>query len=538
MKKIYSLFILTFFFGINIFSQNEVIFSSNGVLCEEICDGIIFIEVDEFQTNSEPPFDIQYTELNTGNSFIFEIEDYSGTIEGLCGGNYDIEVGLSESCDFTFTQSIPVIEYIPDYSRTYTAGNDASFRNVFFQLTNPIPNESVTFKLIRSLTGEVLCESQFNEISNTRNCPNLNSTEEYCAVFTRTNGCEYEDCFIVPGQNCLNELNISLVSSTDECREFSDGSLEVSVELNECTEYNIAWTSGGIGLVADYLKAGNYCVTAISKDCEDCRTVACFDVGSAPDGCEQNIPCEEILANEVLITTDFIFFNTSTNTCEGGSFNFDASGSSVYPVTISVSQQPGEGCIQNNSPIELTESNLISSYMVNCSDFNSSNCAGEYCFDIQRPGCPVTTFCRFIQFCQGKARNSKELACLYTGDGGQTGNNSGTENLEEIPSVEIGLDRGASIQTNSSSLLLAKIFPNPFITDINIQIENNNSQNVQIVLMDIYGRTVLSERQELTKGINMISLQPSVNLVSGIYALTIIDQQQKKYTQLITRVNN
>jgi len=354
---------------------------------------------------------------------------------------------------------------------------------------------------------------------------------------------EYDDYCFIEGQTCPDELNIILESITDECQGFANGSIEVSIGLNNCEAYNIAWSSGDIGLVADDLKAGRYCVTAIAKDCENCRSVACFYVGSAPAGCDNDIPCKEILANEVRIDTDGIFFNTSTNTCEGGIVNFDASGSSVFPVMVSVVSQSNDGCISNSFPIELTEFNSLGSFAVDCFNPNSQNCAGEYCFNVERAGCPITTFCRTIQYCEGKSRNDKGLACFTKGDGGQTGNSPGKESIITTPPstgsdlFEIGLEKTAPLQDNIT-LTLAKIYPNPFTKNINIELESIDHQSVQVELTDIYGRTVISEIQQLTKGVNFIRLQPSSNLASGIYALTITDQHQKKYTRLITRMNN
>ncbi len=363
---------------------------------------------------------------------------------------------------------------------------------------------------------------------------------------TNLQGGEYEiiidldedgSCFFFY-QGSLHEIVISLIEIEDECRDFANGSIFVEIEGIGCAGHFAAWSNGDIGNKADNLSAGEYCIEVACANDTDCRVKECFTLGNAPDGCDDNIPCQEILANEVLVTTDFIFFNTSTNTCEGGSFNFDASGSSAYPVTISISSQEDDGCIANTTPISLTQFNPFGAFDVNCLSSNSNACAGKYCFDVERPGCPVVNFCRNIDICRGKSRDSKNIACLELSDGGPSGDKPKKTRLEEIPPMQIGLDREVTIQSNAVSLTLAKVFPNPFTTDIHIQIESANAQNVQVVLMDIYGRTVLYERKELIGGMNLINLQPSVGLASGIYALTVIDQQQKKYTELITRMNN
>jgi len=54
----------------------------------------------------------------------------------------------------------------------------------------------------------------------------------------------------------------------------------------------------------------------------------------------------------------------------------------------------------------------------------------------------------------------------------------------------------------------------------------------------MYGRLVLQNSKQLISGENVISLELASNLASGIYALTIIDKDQKRYTQLLTKMNN
>jgi len=210
-------------------------------------------------------------------------------------------------------------------------------------------------------------------------------------------------------------------------------------------------------------------------------------------------------------------------------------------VTVSVASQSNDGCILS-SFIQLTQTNPVDDLEVNCFNLNSQVCAGKYCFDIQRAGCPVYQICRNIKFCRGKSRDSKELGCLKGGDGGSTGNPR-LKISEEVSPIAGGnlleLYTGKIVpQENNTGLTLTKVYPNPFTTDISIQLESTDEQAVQVELADIYGRTVIRKVQQLTKGINLIELQPSNNLASGIYALIITDQHQKKYTQLITRMNN
>ncbi len=409
-------------------------------------------------------------------------------------------------------------------------------------------NFPIMIKVIDA-NGNDFCSRLISSSEEEASCIGIEIGESYCVEYTDASGCVYESCFTTPGESCPDPIFVTADNITPECEKSYNGAINILIEGNSCERYVVKWDNeweiGEFGqneFQLTGLKTGNYCVTVADINCDDCETSTCFVVPEIPQPCESG-NCQEALANEVLIETEFIFFNTLTNSCEGGSFKFDATGSSVFPVNISVSQQSGDGCIAIGTQISLTELDPSDSYAVNCFDFNNSNCAGEYCFNVQRAGCPVTTFCRTIEYCEGKSRGSKEIACFVNGDGGQGGSNTGKENLEIAPPitgdnpVELGLEKTAPLEDNTT-LTLAKIYPNPFTTDINIQLESIDEQTVQVELTDIYGRTVIREIQELTKGVNLIRLQPSNNLASGIYALTIIDQHQKKYTQLITRMNN
>lgn len=369
-------------------------------------------------------------------------------------------------------------------------------------------------------------------------CVGLIVGENYCIRFTGNNGCIYENCFTVPNENCIEPIFISVDNITPECNGYRNGSISVNVSSNTCNEYNIAWDSGDIGPIVDDLPAGTHCVYVLGKgDCEDCQSIACFEVGVAPAGCDQDLTCEQAIANQVLIDTDFIFFNTSTNTCEGGSFNFDASGSTVFPVEITPVVTGGDGCIAPQGVI-LSESNPQGGIFVSCKDINMNSCGGEYCFEVKRDGCPAVTFCRHIDDCSGKSRNAQNLACLE--DGGSSGNSNlkaPSANGEKPAVINTELVQGQPVAP-IASLELLKIFPNPFTAAINIRLESIDNQEVQLQITDMYGRLILQNIHSLQSGENFISLELASDLASGIYALTIIDQDQKRYTELITKMNN
>jgi len=525
------------------------------ISCLDVCDGTITVTIDPDQLDSgtDFPFFIEYENKDNGDWETFTMNSYEIVFSDLCRGNYDIDITLvedeNEICGIELESKIITTPYKADYSLSFSPGSEPLLRNATFELNNPIPGENIMFNLYSVSDQEELCFGLLSEMFTFKFCDNLKSAYEYCAIFTRPNGCQFQRCFIVPGsgQTCENQLNITLESSTDECKDLADGSLEVSVELNECTEYNIAWTSGDIGLVADNLKEGNYCVTAISKDCENCRTVKCFDVGSVAEDCDSDVSCKESLLSEIknkkiTIEAESIFNNTSTfpSNCENGSVNFDISNSSFDKITVSLQSSPSEECLINLENLQLNQNNLTGSFEINCGDpTEGKKCAGTYCFIISNTddlSCEIK-ICRKITFCEGKARDAKEIACLDKEGGGQTGGN----NLEATPAETVPADKSVLeliTVTDETSITLTRIFPNPFNTEINVNLETRTSQQVEVILTDMYGRNVYGTIKNITKGVNSLRINPGENLASGIYALTIIDRYQQKYTQLITRMNN
>jgi uncharacterized repeat protein (TIGR01451 family) len=63
--------------------------------------------------------------------------------------------------------------------------------------------------------------------------------------------------------------------------------------------------------------------------------------------------------------------------------------------------------------------------------------------------------------------------------------------------------------------------PNPFIKDVNLQVQSNNEKAVQVRLIDFYGRTVFTTSQKLAKGTNSLKLHVPAGLSSGIYVLEV-----------------
>ena len=79
----------------------------------------------------------------------------------------------------------------------------------------------------------------------------------------------------------------------------------------------------------------------------------------------------------------------------------------------------------------------------------------------------------------------------------------------------------------------AQVRPNPFINDLNLQIQVNTAEPVQVRLIDFYGRTVYTTSQKLAKGTNSLKLHVPTGLSSGIYVLEVSAGNNRLLKKLI-----
>lgn len=70
-----------------------------------------------------------------------------------------------------------------------------------------------------------------------------------------------------------------------------------------------------------------------------------------------------------------------------------------------------------------------------------------------------------------------------------------------------------------SSIASVKVQPNPFVKELNLQIQLTKAEVVQVRLIDFYGRTVFTTSEKLGTGVNSLHLQVPANLSTGMYVL-------------------
>lgn len=352
-------------------------------------------------------------------------------------------------------------------------------------------------------------------------------------------------------EGSLNEIVISLIEIEDECRDFKNGSIFVEIEGIECGGYYAGWTSGDTGNKADNLSAGEYCIQVACANNTDCKVEECFTVGNAPTGCDEDLSCEKLISKEVLVDPSGIFFNTALNACSSGVIFFEAFNSSVYPINITYLPGSGgdNGCLTGFPFIQLDESNPIDYFEILC-ESNNQNCAGEYCFEIERNGCPPVKICRYLNYCFGDPSNPKYIGCRGgDGIGGEVAiakaelfsnndNEEGVEKNENARTNKVNLD-DLSFETKipEAANFQYKVYPNPFKSFINIEVQSLKEQTLNISLKDIYGRTILNQKLETLEGRNETQLNAPTNLPDGIYLLIFSDESGTTFSEFVTKIN-
>lgn len=89
---------------------------------------------------------------------------------------------------------------------------------------------------------------------------------------------------------------------------------------------------------------------------------------------------------------------------------------------------------------------------------------------------------------------------------------------------------GARVAVNGSHankvqpalIISVQVRPNPFINDLNLQVQLPAAENIQVRLIDFYGRTVYATSRNAGAGVNSLKLPVPAGLARGIYVLEVL----------------
>jgi len=80
------------------------------------------------------------------------------------------------------------------------------------------------------------------------------------------------------------------------------------------------------------------------------------------------------------------------------------------------------------------------------------------------------------------------------------------------------------VSANNRELFVRNYFPNPAKDNLTLKIISNSATNAKILVYDSFGKLVISDRQNLISGVNIIVLNTE-NLIDGVYFVKVFSNK-------------
>lgn len=244
------------------------------------------------------------------------------------------------------------------------------------------------------------------------------------------------------------------------------------------------------------------------------------------------------VAQDVSVEVTDILYDENGSIIDQGAIRFTFNDG--LPIDVIIFENPCEG--QNT--YEREEPGTI--------DLLICQMPGEYCYQlISKPlmsePCTLEVFCVTLCECNLVERHGEILVrdcgkCDIKpgGPGVEPGHNSIAPNTEESMVEESYTIKIKDIEENESSLTgnglkLNKVFPNPFSSSFNIEIEAETTTNAVVQVFDLTGKVVFSENAQFEIGMNNLKLALKQRLVNGTYLLKIQEESGQIITQKLIK---
>ena len=133
----------------------------------------------------------------------------------------------------------------------------------------------------------------------------------------------------------------------------------------------------------------------------------------------------------------------------------------------------------------------------------------------------------------------KNPLCFTGGDDDQSNsiinlnNNVGDKVIDMNHKNLLGLER--DVENKSSNI---SIYPNPFKDVININYKTVVSDEIDIVISDIFGRQIQNDRRKVRSGENILDIKLDGEISSGVYYLSVTKMNGDKETFKILHIDN
>ena len=83
------------------------------------------------------------------------------------------------------------------------------------------------------------------------------------------------------------------------------------------------------------------------------------------------------------------------------------------------------------------------------------------------------------------------------------------------------------------SIEIVSIYPNPFTSNINVELSSDLGQEINMIITDLLGKRVAHKTYNIVKGDNRIMLEMQPNLPSGIYSIVILGEDAFRFSKQI-----
>jgi len=282
-KIIILLAFLSIGFHSNLFSQDLATITTS-TTCYGECDGSLSINIDAAQLEPDwiLPFEVEYENLTTGESDYFQMNSFFAIVKsGLCAGEYEIFISLSETCEYvvsTTIESFPEIgPFTADISCICSPGGQGAI-----ELVSAASSSLLSFEWNgpKGFTAKI------------QNLTGLTMIGEYTVAITSKNGCVIEQTYYL--DECYFDLSNFNEEVVNACDGPGTGQIEVDIPvevLNIQPPIHFAWlrmdgpaisssqiTSDGVNGISTVtqLDAGEYCL-AITTD-NGCSAQKCWTI--------------------------------------------------------------------------------------------------------------------------------------------------------------------------------------------------------------------------------------------------------------------
>jgi len=102
-----------------------------------------------------------------------------------------------------------------------------------------------------------------------------------------------------------------------------------------------------------------------------------------------------------------------------------------------------------------------------------------------------------------------------------------------VAEVSVAVQTCSSVEDLFKALEAAKVYPNPFMNQININFVSNDVNNLEVKLYDVLGKEIYSETMQVLQGENTLTLNTNTALAGGIYHLKLVKENKSTSFRLI-----